>query len=148
MSNVQRMQDYHDLDVWHEAHAHILKVRKATNRFPRTGYATLKKQLLEAVESIAFNIVEGCGASTQKEFARFLDISIKSSHETQYQLELAGDYEILPDAHGIKLRQKTVQIRKMLCGLRKRVLESLEEDDEPDEPEDPEDRDNPKDPES
>jgi four helix bundle protein len=124
------MQDYHNLDVWHEAHAHILAVRKATNRFPRSGYATLKRQLTGAVESIAFNIVEGCGAATQREFARFLDISIKSSCETEYQLELAGDYEILPDAQRNTLSQKTVQIRKMLCGLRARVIESIDEPEE------------------
>ena len=124
------MQDYKKLNVWHEAHAHILKVRGATNRFPRSGYANLKSQLLEAVESIAFNIVEGSGAATQKEFARFLDISIKSSCETEYQLKLAHDYEILPVAEWEDLSEKTIRIRKMLCGLRKRVINRIDPDDD------------------
>ena len=121
------MQDYRKLNVWHEAHAHILKVRKAANSFPRSGYATLKRQLIGATESIAFNIVEGCGASSQKEFARFLDISIKSSCEAEYQLELAHDYGVLPEPKWSALSGKTVTIRKMLCKLRERVIASLEE---------------------
>ena len=120
------MQDYRKLNVWHEAHAHVLKVREATNRFPRTGYATLKGQLIGATESIACNIVEGCGSSSQKEFARFLDISIKSSSEVEYQLQLAHDYGVLPEANWKPLSKKTVTIRKMLCTLRSRVIESIE----------------------
>ena len=129
---LQEMQDFRKLDVWHESHAHVLNVRKATHRFPRSGYAPLKNQLIGSTESIPFNIVEGCGASTQKEFARFLDISIKSSSECEYQLELARDYGILPLDDWEPLAKKRVTIRKMLCGLRARVLESLDDSSEGD----------------
>lgn len=123
------MQDFRKLKVWQEGHAHILNVRNATNRFPRSGYATLKNQLIGAAESITFNIVEGCGAATQKEFARFLDISIKSSSEVEYQLELGHDYGILPDNEWEALSETTVKIRKMLYQLRKRVIESNHRED-------------------
>jgi four helix bundle protein len=115
------VQDYKKLKVFHEAHSHVLKVRKATNRFPRTGYSSLKLQLTRATESISFNIVEGCGSATQKEFARYLDISIKSSNETEYQLNLAYDYGVLSSDDWEPLANKTVQIRKMLCKLRAKV---------------------------
>ena len=118
------MQDYRKLNVWREAHAHVLEVRKATHRFPRTGYAGLKRQLINATESIPFNIVEGCGASTQKELARFLEISIKSSSEAEYQLQLCKDYGVLPLADWDVLSNKTISIRKMLCRLRARVIAS------------------------
>lgn len=121
------MQDYRKLNVWHEAHAHVLEVRKATNRFPRSGYATLKRQLNAATESIAFNIVEGCSASSQKDFARFLDISIKSSSEAEYQLQLAHDYGLLLEQDWKPLSSRTVTIRRMLCKLRQRVTEPLDQ---------------------
>ncbi|MFN2638118.1 MAG: four helix bundle protein [Gemmatimonadaceae bacterium] len=89
------MQDYRRLRAWEKAHKLALRIRAETNRFPPTGYSGLKSQMTRAAESIAFNIVEGCGATTQKEMARFLDISIKSSSELQYQLTLAADYQIL-----------------------------------------------------
>lgn len=105
----------------------MLNVRDATNRFPRSGYASLKGQLIKSCESIPFNIVEGCGARTRLEFARFLDISIKSATETEYQLELAHDYSVMVKSDWEKLSSATIEIRKMLCGLRTRVLEKKDE---------------------
>ena len=110
--------------MWKRAHAHIIAVRDVTNRFPRSGYASLKSQLTRAVESIAFTIVEGSGAATRKEFARFLDMSIKSASETEYQLQLACDYSVLGLAEWKALTDETVEIRKMLCGLRSKVIEA------------------------
>ena len=119
------MQDYQRLHVWRKAHALVLNVRAAVNRFPRKGYSSLKAQLTRSVESIAFNIVEGCGALTQPEFARFLDIAVKSTMEAEYQLRLARDYEVLAASDFDALRAQTVEIRRMACGLRKKVLASI-----------------------
>ncbi len=70
-----------------------------------------------------FNIIEGCGTRTSKDFARFLDTSIKSSKELEGQLELAKDYGILGALQWNALTSETVEIRRMLCGLRSRVLD-------------------------
>lgn len=75
-----------------------------------------------AAESIAFNIVEGCGSTSSKEFARFLDISIKSTCELEYQLQLAADCGLLSRRVWRELAAETVEIRRMLCGLRRKVL--------------------------
>lgn len=116
------MQDYHRLHVWSKAHALALNVRAATTRFPGRGYSSLKAQIIRSAESIAFNIVEGCGAQTQREFARFIDISIKSTKEVQYQLRLARDYGVLAEQEYDSLLTQTIDIRRMLCGLRRKVL--------------------------
>lgn len=79
------MRDYKELVVWQRAHALTIDIRRATKSFPRSGYAALLSQIVRAAESIAMNIVEGCFAASQKDFARFLDISIKSSGEVEYQ---------------------------------------------------------------
>jgi four helix bundle protein len=115
------MQDFRKLIVWQEAHANVLAVRKAANGFPRSGYSALKLQLTRAVESIPYNIVEGAAASSQKEFARYLDISIKSSSETEYQLQLAHDYGLIKDAEWKVLNDQTVVLRKRLYRLREKV---------------------------
>jgi len=120
------MQDFRRLLVWQRAHAFALDVRRATDAFPRTGYADLKSQLRRAAESIASNIVEGCAAASRKEFARFLDISIKSASESDYRLELARDLGVL--LHGVwkPLAREVVELRKMLSGLRRTVLRAAE----------------------
>ena len=78
--------------------------------------------MTSAAESIAFNIVEGCGAESQKEFARFLGIAIKSAMELEYQLTLAGDYGLFVPGDCESLREHTVEARRMLYGLRKKVI--------------------------
>jgi four helix bundle protein len=69
-----------------------------------------------------FNIVEGCGASSPKDFARFLDHSIKSSSELESQLELARDYGVLPNRQYRELAAEAVEIRRMICGYRSKLL--------------------------
>ena len=55
-------------------------------------------------------------------FPRFLDISIKSTMELEYQLTLATDYGVLGQEEGQALGAEVVDARRMLCGLRKKVL--------------------------
>lgn len=119
------VQDYRKLRVHENAHALAIRVRGATNRFPRIGYASLKGQITSAAESIAFNIVEGCGANSQREFARFLDIGIKSATELEYQLALARDYGVLRNRDWQSLSAATIDVRRMLYGLRTKVRASV-----------------------
>jgi four helix bundle protein len=117
-----RMQDHRRLRVWKKAHALAIEVRRATRLFPRTGYGSLQSQMVRAAESIVINIVEGCGGRSPKDFARFLDISIKSTSELECQLELAKDYGVLNLDHWQRLTKEAVDVRRMLCGLRAKVL--------------------------
>lgn len=118
------MQDYRKLRVWEHSHALVLRVRRATNGFPRTGYASLRSQITEAAESIPSNIVEGCGTDSQAELARFLEFSIKSSMELEYWLKLSRDYGILPQSEWEDLSTDTIDARRMLCGFRAKVRAS------------------------
>ena len=69
-----------------------------------------------------FNIIEGCGTRTARDFAKFLDSSIKSSKELEGQLEIAKDYGVLKPRKWQALATETVEIRRMTCGLRAKVL--------------------------
>jgi four helix bundle protein len=120
------VQSFRKLEVWRRSHAHAINVRRATNTFPRYGYTSLKAQIRDSAESIPFNIVEGCGADTNKEFARFLGISIKSTMEREGELQMARDNGILSYKNWRMLTQETVEIRKMLWGLRKKVLAEID----------------------
>lgn len=118
------MQDYRTLRVWRKSHQLTLAVRRAAGRLPRTGYTSLRNQITASAESIAFNIVEGCGSSSGKELARFLNISIKSTMELEYQLKLAMDYGVIDQEEGQGLSREVVDARRMLYGLKKKVLAS------------------------
>ena len=90
--------------------------------FRPTGHSSTKTQLMKTAESVVFTLVEGCGAFTQKEMARFVEMSIKSTKELEYQLFLARDYGVLPRKDWKSLTVETIEIRRMLCGLRRRIL--------------------------
>jgi four helix bundle protein len=119
------MQDHHKLEIWKMACALTIDLRAAADRFPKRGYAELKAQLISAAESMAENIVEGCGAESQKEFARFLSMSIKSNRELEGELEIAHGYHILTERDWQALTNYTVLIRKKTYTLRNKVLNSL-----------------------
>lgn len=121
------MQDHRKLKVWIRSTALAVATRNATDRFPRKGYSSLRDQMIRSAESIPFNIAEGCGASSRKEFARYLSVSIKSTSELESQLDLSREYGILPRNAWEKATKESEEIRKMLHGLRKKVLGSPQE---------------------
>ena len=79
---------------------------------------------MRAAESIIFNIVEGCGAASRKEFARFLDIGIKSACELEAELQMVRDIGLLSQEVWATLSSETVAMRRMTYSLRKSVLEA------------------------
>jgi four helix bundle protein len=107
------MQSFRRLDVWRKAHALALNVRRVTRGFSRREFALLRSQIIRSAESVPFNIVEGCGANFRKEFARYLEISIKSNFELEYQLQLAYDNCALGDRSWRGLTAQTVEVRRM-----------------------------------
>jgi len=122
------MQDFRQLLVWQRAHAFALNVRQATQAMPRVGYTDLKSQMTRAAQSIVDNIVEGCGAATRLEFARYVDISIKSTSEVDYQLELARDLGVMSHDVWKPLAKEVIEIRKMLSALRRSILAAAARD--------------------
>ena len=124
------MQDFKHIQAWQRAHAMAIAIHKLARHFSRAGHAHLRVQLTKAADSIATNIVEGCGSGTNKEFARFLDVSIKSANETEYHLLSARDHDLISLADWQKFTAETIEIRKMTYGYRKKVLASDRGDNE------------------
>ena len=122
------MQDFRQLVVWKRAHALALNVRRVVAAMPRVGYTDLKSQMTRAAQSIVDNIVEGCGAASRLEFARYLDISIKSTSEVDYQLELGRDLGVISHDVWKPLATEVIEIRKMLSALRRSVVAAAARD--------------------
>lgn len=115
-------------------HALGIALHRLAHDFGRAGHAHLRSQLTRAAEAIATNIVEGCGAATRREFARYLDIAIKSANETEHHLLSARDHGLIGPDDWNRFTAETVTVRKMTFGYRKKLLAS--QDDEPDHPRD------------
>jgi four helix bundle protein len=120
------MRDFKSIKAWRRAHALAIALHKRARTFTRAGYSRLRAQLTGAADSIKDTIAEGCGAATNKEFARFLDMSIKSANETEGHLLSARDLELFTSDEWHKFTSETIEIRKMVYGYRKKVLASIE----------------------
>jgi four helix bundle protein len=116
------MQDFRKLLVWQRANEFGRQIDGIVRRWPRHGSASAKTELSRSADSIGTNIAEGCGAATQREFARHLDIAIKSTSETEHHVESAGKRGMIPESAREMQVDELSQIRRMLYGLRKRVL--------------------------
>ena len=74
-----------------------------------------------AAYSVPMNIAEGCGKSSEADFARFLEFASGSASELDYQLVLVRDLGYIDDSHHEKLINELVEIRKMLTTFIKQV---------------------------
>ncbi len=115
------MRDFRNLKVWQKAHELTLVVYRETKRFPRDELYGLTSQLRRGASSIPANIAEGCGRSTDRDFARFLDIAAGSGSELEYHLLLSRDLGLLEQPAYEDLHGRTTEVKRMLTGLIQRL---------------------------
>ena len=77
------------LIVWQRSMELTAEVYALSKRFPAEERFALTDQLRRAVVSIPSNIAEGCGRSSNKDYAHFLSIARGSLYETMTQLQIA-----------------------------------------------------------
>ncbi len=128
------MQDYHRLSVWEKSHTLALDVHRVAGTFPRVEGLALAGQLRRAALSIPANIAEGAGKPGNAEFRRFLAIALGSAVETSYHLLVARDLGMLDSAVSDGLSARTMEVRRMLGGLIKKVTAAMEAPDKPGSP--------------
>lgn len=85
--------------------------------FPREETYGLVSQLRRAASSVPANIAEGCGCNGDREFARFLEIALRSASETEYHLLLARDLAYLDATTYDTLNAQVTELKRMLAGL-------------------------------
>jgi len=120
------VQPFRKLTVWAKAHELAVRVHRATESANMRVSPGLSSQLRRAVVAIPTNIAEGSGHPSQAQFNRYLEIAIASACEADYQLLLARDLELLSSREHAQLEARLSEVRAMLMGLRKKVLEREE----------------------
>ena len=115
------MRDFRRLQVWSRSHDLTLRIYELTSQFPREEIYGLTSQIRRASASIPTNIAEGCGRDSSAEFARFLQIAMGSTSETEYLTLLAHDLKYLNDDQYVELIDTIVSLKKMLTALLRNV---------------------------
>ncbi|MEA2097176.1 MAG: four helix bundle protein [Candidatus Cloacimonadota bacterium] len=111
------MRDFKKLKVWQKAHELTLDVYKVTRDFPKEELFGITSQMRRASSSIEFNLAEGCGRESEKELGRFLIISMGSASELECELLLSFDLSYLEKVDYKRLKQKTIEVKKMLSSF-------------------------------
>ena len=99
----------------------MVQTHGVVKRMKRTYDKSLCAQMNRAAESIAANIVEGKGKSSDAEFARFLRFALGSAHELEYHFIAARDIEAIPADAAAPLIAQVIEVRRMIYGLLKRL---------------------------
>jgi four helix bundle protein len=89
--------------------------------FPETEKYGLTSQFRRAAYSIPFNIAEGCGRSSEKDFTHFLDISLGSAHELEYCLLLTRDLGFIGEKEFSELNEMINGIKAMIINLIRKI---------------------------
>jgi four helix bundle protein len=119
------MKDFRTLNVWNKAHDLTVDLYKLTKSFPKEETYGLTSQIRKASASVGANIAEGCGKSSNADFARYLQIAFGSACELEYHLLLARDLKMVltEDHHRFEFRLQDV--KRMLASLISKVRSEI-----------------------
>lgn len=115
------MKDYRKLVVWEKAHKLVLFIYNVTQAFPKEERYGLTSQIRRAATSTPTNIAEGCGKSTQKDFAHYLEIAFASLQEVQYLSFLSFELKYLDTLAFTTLENNIDEVKAMLMRLIQKV---------------------------
>ncbi len=91
------MRNFRDLDIWNLSRSLVKEVYFLMKTMPDEEKFSLTSQIKRSVISIPSNIAEGCAKKSDKDFSRYLEISLGSCYELETQLILCADVELISE---------------------------------------------------
>jgi four helix bundle protein len=112
---------FENFSVWQLSIEFTTEIYELTHSFPKNEIYGITSQLRRASSSIALNIAEGSGRTTDKEFSRFIDYSIGSTLECVSAFHICRNLEYI-DAETFDLFYKKAElISKKLYAFKRRL---------------------------
>lgn len=112
---------FREFKVYSEIKEFIKKIYIITSAFPKDEQFGLTNQLRRAAVSIALNIAEGSDRGSDKEFNRFIQISIGSVNEVVAALDVAFDNNLLSRNYFDELLLQAEVVVKQLSSFSRRL---------------------------
>ena len=111
------MHNFRKLQIWIESMDLVDAIYDKTKSFPRQEVFGLVSQMQRAAVSVPSNIAEGSGKSN-KDFARFLSISVGSLFELETQVLIAERRGYLDKSISELLINRVVRLQRMINTFR------------------------------
>lgn len=99
----------------------VTEIYQLTNLFPAHERFGLMSQMQCAAVSMPTNIAEGSAKSSNKDFARFLEMSIGSSLELETELTIALNLKYIDSVVFESIQDKIIELQKMIIGFKNKL---------------------------
>ncbi len=119
------MNTFRDLLIWQKAMLLVTKTYATTSSFPKEELFGLTSQLRRCAISIPSNISEGFGRGSNKDYHRFLSISMGSLFEFQTQIEIASNLNYISVENFNEIFDESRELERMLSSFIKKVKETI-----------------------
>ena len=113
------MKTFRELFIWQKAMVLVTNTYQTTRKFPKEELFGLTSQIRRSSISIPSNIAEGFGREGNKEFNRFVNISIGSLFEFQTQIEIAKNINYIDENEFKKLYEESRELEAMIVSFSK-----------------------------
>lgn len=105
------MRNFRDLEIWQDSIVLVEQIYMLIKYLPDSEKFGLKSQISRASVSIPANIAEGCAKDSQKDFVRFLQISLGSSFELETHLIICSRLNYIENTDTIIIDIQKLQKR-------------------------------------
>lgn len=111
--------NFKNLNIWKLAIELANQIYSVTELFPKSEEFGLKSQIRRCCVSIASNIAEGSSRTSNRDFNRFLEISLGSLFELQTQIIISKNRNFITEESAEILENQIVDLQKMISGFQK-----------------------------
>jgi len=111
------MRNFKALKVWQKGFDIAIKSFKLTALFPKDEKFGISSQITRAAVSIPSNIAEGSSRSSEKDYNRFLEISLGSTYELETQLLISRAVGFGDENLSMEILNDVIEEQKMLIGF-------------------------------
>ncbi len=120
----KQKHNFKNLKIWQSAMSLSKDIFTITKNFSKKEIFGLRSQINRCCVSIPSNIAEGSSRSSNKDFYRFLEISLGSLYELQTQIILSF-YQNYINQENVKIvEEKIIDLQKMISGFQKSLLKT------------------------
>ena len=116
------MRNFRKYEVWRNSIVFVKEIYIITKLYPKQEIFGMISQIQRASVSISSNIAEGCSRNSEKDFCRFIEISLGSAFEVENLLILSKEIGYLKietfDELIIKLNIIQKQLNSLISTLR------------------------------
>lgn len=115
------MRNFKELKIWRKGIDIAVRTYQLGDTFPKEDKFSIVQQMTKASVSIPSNIAEGSSRKSERDYSRFIEISLGSAFELETQIIIAeklhkGDQQLLQE-----LKTEITDEQRMLTGFQQKL---------------------------